>query len=744
MGIKVGIDLGTTFSAVAVYDEKAGKPVIIKNPEGERITPSVIHFEDDGEIVVGSEAKESFESGEPGCISVFKRSMGDSSPYCTIKGKSYTAEDLSAILLSFLKKSTEQVCSQEIDEAVVTVPAYFYQQERAATMRAARRAGLNVRQIINEPVAAAMTYAVSHWRENAVIMVYDLGGGTFDVTMVQMQEYGVMRSLETTGNHILGGKDWDEALTELIKSKLLEETGIDADSSPILSRTVIRQAEIIKKKLTQFDSTELRLKLPDYGEYKLTVTLDEFNAATRPLLERTGSLCLNLLEGLGLGWEDVTDILLVGGSTRMRQVPAYLRELSGHDPISHVDPDEAVALGAAIQVHLPAPEYLVTKVPDAKDEAFTGRIRMKKTKASSEESVLENALSIRCTDIVAHAMGIIAVNDAGTHYINKTIIPANQQIPCKCAEAFRFYTTEDGKNEMEIYVLQGTAAPAECNITGKYRVTGIPHDKHNNPRIIRIQYSYDINAMIHVQARLEGSERDLPIREETPEQDISRFARPIAPGELSVVQDNSLSVMLALDVSGSMRGSPIRNAKKAMCSFVDKMKKKGGDVRIGVMVVSDNTLVCQELTSDLESCKAAIKEIKVEMTGIGNAWHPFYKINDLMKELKGKRYAVVLADGVWMNPARAVDAARECHVNGIEIIGMGFGDADKKFMRNITFGSMDSIMLEGSKELEMGFGTIAQEISAVSSTKQQSGKAGAETAAETWTAINELQIGRRQ
>ncbi len=360
-------------------------------------------------------------------------------------------------------------------------------------MNAARMAGLNVRQIINEPTAAALTYAVNHWRRNARIMVYDLGGGTFDVTMVQMEEYGVMRSLETTGNHILGGKDWDELLVQLICDKVYEGTGEELKNIPSAYKTLCCAAEGMKKKLTQFEKTSIKLRLPEYGIFTVQVTLDEFNSFTRPLLERTGSLCRNLISGLGMTWDDVTDILLVGGSTRMKQVPAYLKKISGHMPICHVDPDEAVAMGAAIQVHLPMPEYVVSTLK--KYDSGRGDLPV------GEEKVLDNALSVSHTDIVAHAMGVIAVNDQGTSYINKTIIPANQRIPCKCAEAFRFYTSEDGKNEVEIYVLQGTGAPLECNITGKYIVSGIRHNRKDNPTVIHIQYSYDVNGMIHVQAR---------------------------------------------------------------------------------------------------------------------------------------------------------------------------------------------------------------------------------------------------
>lgn len=344
MGIKVGIDLGTTFSAVAMMDEKKGQPVIIPNALGERITPSVIQFTEDDEIIVGAEAKEAFEAGESGCASVFKRSMGNPDTYCSFNGIKYTAEDLSAILLRYLKEEAEAVTHQTIDEAVVTVPAYFYHKERQATMKAAKKAGLKVRQIINEPTAAAMNYGVNHWRENARVLVYDLGGGTFDVTLVQMKKNNQMESLQTIGDHTLGGKDWDARICALIESKIESETGYYMSEYPEIHQTVTQNAENIKKQLTSRNVANVRLNLPGYGWYSTTMLLEEFEQSTTDLIERTGTLCESLLRGLGIGWRDVTDILLVGGSTRMRQVSAYLKRISGHTPLAQVNPDEAVAL----------------------------------------------------------------------------------------------------------------------------------------------------------------------------------------------------------------------------------------------------------------------------------------------------------------------------------------------------------------------------------------------------------------
>ena len=748
MGIKIGIDLGTTFSAVAMMDPRKGQPVIIPNTQGDKITPSVIQFTEDGEIIVGAEAKDAFEAGESGCASVFKRSMGKAETYCHFNGRDYSAEDLSAILLRYLKEEAEAVTGQKVEEAVVTVPAYFYQKERAATMRAARKAGLKIRQLINEPTAAAMNYGVGHWRENARVLVYDLGGGTFDITLVQMKKNGQMESLQTTGDHTLGGKDWDARLCSIIEEKIEGDTGLNIYDYPEIHQSVSQLAETVKKQLTVQNTANVRLKLPEYGRYSTTVTLAEFEHATLDLIERTGTLCQSLLDGLKITWRDVTDILLVGGSTRMRQVSSYLKRISGHTPLQQVHPDEAVALGAAIQVHLPLPSYTVITIGDQEPEEENGGLfnfkrgsrknTNQKPQVSSlavgRETALDNVLSMSQADVVAHAMGIIAVNKEGTHYINKTIVPANQKIPVKCAEAFHYYTSAKGDNEVDIYVLQGTKAPLECEIIGKYVVSGITHNRAENPATIKIQYSYDVNGMIHVQARQGNSSVDLPIREEPVPADMSQFGRPVEQSQTRIVAED-LDVVMAVDVSGSMSGQPMADALDAMCHFADNFEEYPGQVRIGVIAVSDRSQIVQDLTTSMSRCKSSIRTITSCMTGICNDGHPFDDMKQMLGRGSGKRLGIVLADGLWSNTDRAISAARECHRKGINITGIGFGSADKDFLQKISNGDIDP-MLVSQSELTQSFGKIAQEIGGGASAARK-GRSGGETAVATWLAIDE-------
>ena len=745
MGIKVGIDLGTTFSAVAILDEKKGQPVIIPNSQGEKITPSVIQFLPDGEIIVGAEAKESYEAGEEGCTSAFKRGMGRTDAYCTFYGKSYTSVELSAILLRHLKQEAEKVMGQKIDEAVVTVPAYFYHKERQATMEAAKKAGLKVRQIINEPTAAAMNYGTNHWRENARVLVYDLGGGTFDVTLVQMKKNGQMESLQTLGDHTLGGKDWDACLASILENKVESDTGVRPADDLAVRQIISQGAEAVKKQLTSKNVATMKVNLPGYGWYTASVTLEDFEEQTTALIRRTGALCENLLKGLNITWQDVTDILLVGGSTRMRQVSAYLKSISGHTPLQQVNPDEAVALGAAIQVNLPLPESTVIDIgtaPAPKKPSLFGKSKPAEPAAKpagpvGRETALDNALCVSTADVVAHAMGVIAINKEGTHYINKTIIPANQKIPVKGAEAFHFYTSPREDNEVEVYVLQGVKAPLECEIIGKYVVSGIEHDPKQNPTVVRIQYSYDVNGMVHVQARQGDSQRDLPVREEPVPADMSKFGRPVEPEENATAYAPPVDVMMAVDVSGSMSGQPIKDALDAMCRFVDDFEGYPGDMRVGAIAVSDRSEVVQPLTSNTNQCRHKIRSITCCMTGICNEGHPFQDIKRAMgRDNGGRRLAIVLADGVWDHSDVAIRAAKDCHALGIEVVGIGFGSANETFLRKISNGEIGSMMVDQS-QLVRTFGKIAQEIGSAGGGSGKRGKSGDNVTAVTWLATDE-------
>lgn len=526
MAVSVGIDLGTTYSAVAYVPEGANFPQIILNSEGRKITPSIIQF-NGNRIVFGSEAESAFAVGSEGCVATFKRSMGNDDPYCVIDGKSYTATDLSTILLRHLKEETEQELGDTIQDAVITVPAYFYSTEREATIKAAEKAGIKVRKIIDEPNAAAMAYGLNHWRENANILVYDLGGGTFDVTLTRMEEGGVLRTIVTRGNHILGGRDWDDRMEMILTKKLSNETGLELEDND--SKRIIRGlCEDTKKKLSAMRETVVKVSVPNYGYASVFVSRAEFETNTADLIERTGVLCRAIIEEADLRLSDVTDILLVGGSTRMPQVSDYLTRLFNKKPITHINPDEAVALGAAIQTTKENNTYTKLSVVVKNGKKETDREKFSAVSVASMKPAhkLNSIGTLKIQETTAHAMGIIAISADGTHYINDVIIPANHPRPVKSAKAFYTRTARGKDTEMEIFVIQGDRENLLDNqIPFRYVVSGIQYvSKRFNQTLIRVQYSYDENGVIHVEARQENDDVNLPIRKERVPEDMAKFA----------------------------------------------------------------------------------------------------------------------------------------------------------------------------------------------------------------------------
>ena len=532
MAISVGIDLGTTFSAVAYIDPGTKMPTIIPNREGSRITPSVIQFLD-GDVIFGSEAEGALAAGEPNCAATFKREIGVDAPYCYIDGEPYTSEQLSGLLLRHLKEDAEAYLGDTISDAVITVPAYFYSREREATINAAKAAGLKVKKIIDEPNAAALAYGLSNWRENAKILVYDLGGGTFDITLVHMGKNGQLSTVTTRGNHKLGGRDWDARIEDMLFDRFEEDTGLELRSDPDTSAMIRGLSEGVKKQLSAMTTAKVPLMIPGFGRSSAAITRQEFDDATSDLLEQTGALCHAVLDEAGLTVKDVTDVLLVGGSTRMPQVSVYLQKMFGKRPITHVNPDEAVALGAAIQSSKENENYvsLQVRIVDGKKITDRGKSNINSAIGVLPSRKLDGLSKITLRESTAHAMGIIAVGEDGTRYINDIIIPANHPRPVRYAKAFYVRTSAgNSSHDMEIFVLQGDKeAPLENEVAFRYVVSGIRHiPGQRNMTMVRVQYSYDANGIIHVSARQENDTVNLPIRREAIPNDMSRFVGAVA------------------------------------------------------------------------------------------------------------------------------------------------------------------------------------------------------------------------
>lgn len=705
MPISVGIDLGTTFSSVAYVNPKTNKPEIILNRDGEKITPSILYFFED-KIIYDSEAEEAFKDGISTCAVTFKRCMGDTEPYFYYNGKSYKSYELSAILLKHLKEVAEEEIGEPIEEAVITVPAYFYSKEREDTLKAAELAGIKVKKIIDEPNAAVLAYGIEHWRENANILVYDLGGGTFDVTLTHMDRNGELNSIVTRGDKYLGGKDWDARLRELIVEKLQEVTYTNVDDEDLL--TIRGLSEDIKKKLSQLDSVNVNIAVSGYGYAEISITRKEFEDATSDLLKRTGVLCNEVIEEAGIRWQNVTDILLVGGSTRMPQISSYLTKLYGKKPIVHVNPDEAVSLGAAVQATKSNSTYVSLSIVESGGKKKTNRkdSGVGKYATIMPKKKINNFGYISLRETTAHAMGMIAVSEDGRRYINDIIIPANHPRPVKAAKGFLFQVSRRKNSEMEIFVLQGEKEnPLDNQISFRYVVSGMEYNRKDKGKsIIRVQYSYDDNGVIHVEARQDDSEKNLPIRRESVPDDMSKYGKPI---DVKQTKSTALNVVMAIDVSGSMSGTPMDDAKRAMCDFVNDLESD--NTFFGVIAISDDSQIVCDLTNDSNECIDKINSIQCGQTGYGNSRHPFDTIKDMLSQSEGRLFAVILADGVWSYQEEAVRAARICNEYEIEIAAIGFGSADQGFLQDISSEDANA-MFVSQNELSQAFGNIAQSL----------------------------------
>ena len=461
MGKVIGIDLGTTNSCVAV---KEGDTVtVIPNPEGQRTTPSVVAFSKDGEILVGQLAKRQAIVNPDRTVISIKRSMG-SDKTVAIDGKNYTPQQISAMILQKLKKDAEEYLGTSITEAVITCPAYFTDAQRQATKDAGTIAGLNVLRIINEPTAACLAYGVNLEKNDNKIMVYDLGGGTFDVSILDVGD-GVFEVLSTAGDNRLGGDDWDNRIVEWLAAEFKKSDGIDLLKDKMAAQRLREAAEKAKIELSSMQETTISLPFitadangPKHLEQKLTRA--KFEDLTRDLLERTKTPVRTALKDAGLEPSAIHKILLVGGSTRMPMVQSLVKELMGKEPTKGINPDECVAMGAAIQ----------------------GAI------LSGEQQ------GIVLVDVTPLSLGLETLGGVFTKIIDK-----NTAIPVSKSQVFT--TAADNQPQVEIHVLQGERAMASDNVSlGRFFLDGIKPAPRGVPQI-EVTFDIDANGIVNVTAK---------------------------------------------------------------------------------------------------------------------------------------------------------------------------------------------------------------------------------------------------